>query len=835
MHKQHLKRASFSGTFIAKQAANQNGHNIMKKFLFLIILLFTLGIAFSAGAVSLLRVNKVSKGDTVQLFLLFDELPVHQISSKDKTITIQLQKTVIAESTLFFPTDRVIEEISHTKRDNDSILSFSFKYKPQSYKVSSADNNILVLDILPGNAFTKAYPDLSTTFQGVSIVARKSTDYTNPLIASPYPPNWHSFFLKYESTVTISMPVSFTPVPFPIIALLPPLGEENLSLLPPQIVDLGNKQAWKPMVPLILERLNAETEFDNKKTLALLYGEILARSGDFTNAYKQLYLLNQEYTTEPVGIFAKYLLIGLLAKFKDPFDADFEYRNLEPKMTTSNPLTPYFTMSQIETALATNQLSRMKTLLEKDTIPFPDHLEQLRELRQSDYWYANGNMIKAFVGYKLINDPELLAQHPYSLNGFCDTLYQQKQYRDAVGCYKQLANLARDKDALGLISYREGMAALHVDKNLNLINTFARIEDAFPGTEAGFRAALKKTDLRYLSRSNWEERAIAYYNALARKSTHRQNREEAAFKEALVYFLQGDSPRCIESLTRFLKDFRRGTLQQTALALMIEVLPNELKQLVSEKNYLRALTLAKQNRLLFKKNWIDLTLLVDLAEAYHQLGIYEEASKIYLYLIDIAESDQKGTYFLPLVQTTFDQGNYDLVEDYATQFAYNYAEADDASAIFLLRLQSLLGLDKIDKAITLLPSPLPDSRPLQLLAGRLYFLKNNFKESATIFRSVASDTEPLDDDSQFMLAESLFNLQEYEPAEPAFTLLYNSEEYSDQSLYRLATIAKTQGDEQKALKLYQEIVDKGNTTLWQRLAAKELEFSTESKKFNRDN
>lgn len=59
----------------------------------------------------------------------------------------------------------------------------------------------------------------------------------------------------------------------------------------------------------------------------------------------------------------------------DPYIADFEFRNLEKKISLTNPLSPYLHLSLIETALATSQYARMNKLLLQDDIAFPEKIE----------------------------------------------------------------------------------------------------------------------------------------------------------------------------------------------------------------------------------------------------------------------------------------------------------------------------------------------------------------------------------------------------------------------------------------------------------------------------
>ena len=45
--------------------------------------------------------------------------------------------------------------------------------------------------------------------------------------------------------------------------------------------------------------------FEKGKKIALTYGEVLFRAGNFSGAYKQFYLLEHSYPHEPIAVFAK--------------------------------------------------------------------------------------------------------------------------------------------------------------------------------------------------------------------------------------------------------------------------------------------------------------------------------------------------------------------------------------------------------------------------------------------------------------------------------------------------------------------------------------------------
>lgn len=795
-----------------------------RSLLILAAILFTYGTGNSQSTI--LKLSKSEDKDTVQTFISFDTMPRYETQINGKRLDIILKQTVIDEQARFFKEDDKIVKILARPIKEDTELSFFFRYIPQDVSFTLSGNNTLVADIVLGNRVTGTYRDLSTSLQGVTVLNRSTLDFANPLVSSPYAHDWKSFFSSYESDVKISAPVRFYIPRFPVSRLLRIEGIDVSQLIPEEAYLLADKEMWEEIVPLIESGIATFPDLESKKILALTYGEILLRQGNFDGAYKQLYLLKNNYQKEQLGQLASYLLSLLVAVNGDPYGANYELRLLIDKMNKANPLFAYVNLTLAETSLATNQLDKMSLATERDDIGYPEEIEAKRELRQADLYYAKKQPVKAFVAYQLVSKQNNLNDQPYSLNGLCETLYKQKSYRDSSLCYDSLAELIDSRDQLGMVYFRSAMAQLKfTDDITKLINDFSRIEDAFPGTEAGFRAAVKKTDLRFLSRKDWSTTAVKYYQALAEKSIYREVSAEAYFKEALLYHFSGNNSKAIELTHTLLRNFRSGPIRTSAEALLIQLLPDELKQLVDKKQYTDALALARQHRRFFENNWLDISLLADLGYSYHQLGIYSDALRLYLYLMEMASPQEKEQYFLPLTQIAYDKGDFDLVQDYATQYGYHYPDGKFKEEILYLQLKSLLAGNHIDQAINLIPEPLPDRDSYKFLAAELFFRKDDYRSVVSTLNPFWAQHIPMSENLTFILAESLFLLGNSAEAEPLYMESKKVDRYSGQSLYRLAEIARENGNERQALSLYADITASGNDTLWKKFAERELRFN----------
>ncbi|MCP4343717.1 MAG: tetratricopeptide repeat protein [Desulfobulbaceae bacterium] len=795
------------------------------KLLYHCILIFLSLLPCSAQASELVKISRIDTKDIIQLYFSFDVTPEFTSTRYNRRIDLEFMATTRPPLvSLGEPDSNIVKILPRPVKDR-LIISLFFRYRPQQHKLTKSSDGKLVFEVLLGNEYSKSYQNLADSLNGLTVLDRLASDSTNPYQISPYTKDWMSFFSLYESPVQIDVPVKFNLPPFPIVDLLPPGGDENLRILSEEMFELANQDLWDPLAEKLLASIQVTTDIETKKLLALTYGEVLSRGDNFEDAFRQLYLLKEEFSDELLGTYANYLLIHLRAVHEDPYIAENDFRLLESSIRKTLSLAPYFLLSQIEIALAAQNYTRLNHLLLKDDIAFPKQIAEIVQIRQADYWYAINQPVKAKAAYQLQAESPVLQSLPYSLNGACNTYYAQKKYMDAVTCYTTLSTLVLDEKLLGLIDYRKNMAKRKVMEETSLIDAFSEIESTFPNTEASFRAALKRNDLLFLQNKNRGMQAIDNYGAIAKTAKSRAIREEALFKQALVHALLGESTVSIQLLQKFLREFLIGDVRISAQALLIELLPGEIKKLIDNQEYLKPLVLAKQNKDLFQNKWIDSTFLVDIAKAYNRIGIFDEAQKLYLYLISVMPVDQKEAFFPPMIQAAFNNGNFPLVEDYAAQYAYTYPNGRYTPQIFLFRLQALIADERLNDALEFLPEPLPRDIAVFELAASLFFRTENYAKCLEVSNNLALVKMPLSQKELYMYAESLFRIGIFAQAEPAFQAITKQNLFYEQSLYRLAEIARQKGDEQKALSFFEKIVETEKKSLWKKYAERELQFA----------
>ena len=802
----------------------------MKKIFFLLVIILTATAGEASPQPTLQHISKSYSNNSAQIICSFSSIPEYSINNNDKRVDLILKNTLAAPN-LFTPEtdDKIVKILSLAKADSTTISLF-FRYPPQKVKVTPGQKvNTLVLDILLGDS--SATPDLAEKKQGKTVQQKRKKDPSNPVSASPYAGNWKKFIKEYEAEIEIDPAVQFSLVPFPAITLLPPEAEKNIELLSPAIREDGRRSLWNNLIPVIIEQINAEQDLEVRKKLSLTYGEILLRAGNYNEAYKQFFLLSTQFPKEPVGILARYLLLHLQAEYADPWLADIELKNFEPTLDKNNPAFPWLILSRIETSLATKQLDQMMPLLQRNDVSYPAAIDKLKAMRQADYWLANKDFSKALAVYQPLDKAGILSGNSSSLNGYCSALYHQKEFKQAAECYDRLAkdDSINVRQHLDMISFRKIMAQLHLTPEANLLNRFAQIEMTYPNTDAGARAALKQIDIKILTLKNWEKQAINYYHAIAESAESRAIREEAAFKEALAYHLLDQKAECVEHLMAFLKDFKSGSLHNTGLALLIDVLPSLLKEHNKNGKYIETLILAKQNKFLFVNNLIDTSLLAEMAEAYRQLSLFNEASKMYRYLMEVHTQEDENPYYLPLIKIAYEQGDSDLVEVYADQYSSHFPKGQDRDSILNYRLQNLSTHNKYKEALALVSGKNFKDPKFKLLEASLLFHLNEYAKARTILEELKISEATQEQDPLFMLAECHYQLNDLDKAEKLFLPLQQAKLFQDQAMFRLAEIARQKGQKEQALKLFKQIVETGKNPLWQKLAKKELELTALNK------
>nr|WP_321468771.1 tetratricopeptide repeat protein [uncultured Desulfobulbus sp.] len=792
------------------------------------LLLLTVNLFCDAGAQAasvLTAINRSDETSSLQLFFHLDPLPSYRLKTNGRRVDLELDGTSPRRQLQLPETDGRMIKIVPKELPAKSIFSIYFRYPPQKVDVHpDSASGVLLVDVLLGNQLSAKYPELTTKLQGVDVIKRSDIDSLNPVNLSPYAKNWITFFTTYELPVSIKTRPLFHLPPFPLAQALAP--EEPLDQwLSEEVRQRARENKWNQVCLLLREAVNTPAVKESiKERLVLAYAEALLRMGEYRDPYFLLQRIMIQYPGSLLETIANYLLLYQQATRGNYIDTFFELRPLANALARQTPFADDIHLFLGELALMSKQYEDAEKLLADPVLSRNAGLNPLRLMRLADLRYAKGEKAKALTGYSaVINQTPSLADDPMSLAAFCDCLYTAKQYKEAAQWYMALSDLLNNQEHQDLALFRLAMCQLQMKNTAKkgLID-LEQIINAFPQAPGGSLAYLKKTDLDYVGKRITPDEARTIYGRCTAYGGTVLQREECLFKEALVHHFSGEQHESVDKCMRLLREFQGGELRTEAMALLIGQLPEVVKQLVDNQQYVKALVLAKQNKKYFVRGWLKPDLLFDLAKAYSKLGLADQAAQTYQYLFEVSDNAQKENIYLPLLEALFAAGRYVQVEEFANRYQLRYPGGRDGPAIFLLKTQALYRSGHPEQALKLITDEkAPSMQALELLKGRLYYENKQWQQVIDTLDTPKLIDRLAANHLLLPLAESYFQIGNDENAAKLFSRLLKLDQDQEQAQFRLAQIENRRGNSQQALKLFSQLAEKGKDPLWKRLAREE--------------
>ena len=778
------------------------------------------------AASKLIRLGQYQSGSIVQIFAYFDQIPEFREYLSDKRLDITLNDTEVYDQFAPLPNGETIVKTLVAPSGENTLLSFFMRYPPQDVKLSETEANTLVIEFIAGNRFTTAYRDVASQLGPATLVQPASSGPINPLVLSKYADGWRTFLSDYQSVVEINAPVMAYIPPFPVIEIILPGNEKVKTAIDKEVVQLVLNNNWFEALNAIQLSLKQQKDPETLKYLAFTHAELLFRLGNYQAAGTQLAHLMQAYQNEPLGMLAHYLSALLLAQSGEHFNAEAELEALLARLDYPNALILPVLVLLAEMNLATANYEELAENLNRVGDDVSARLSDRILLRRADLLFATGKSIQSYERYEEFISkagPDALNDTPNSLNAYCQTLYSGRQFVQSADCYQRLAELLNEKENIGKALYLRVISDLQAGENPRaIVDELQKIETAFPDTEAALRSILKRSDLCYLQDRQCATEAMNAYSMVAGQSRYRHLSEEALFKQALLKQFEGDTSGSVARLMTLLKDDQSGPLRKNGEALLIQLLPAELTRLLNQGALLEAIELAQQNRTLFENNWVDLSLLAELGLAYENLGLYREAQRIFVYLLNTAGADSQENHYLPLIRVAHAAGDHATVENVSSQYFYNYPEGRFHDSILFFRLDSLYGNGYIDQAENLLPEPLPPEDRFRFLAAAIYFQQQNYQAAVDNLQPFRENPRTLPDNQIFILAESLFQLGRTYEAETLFIMIRDVKQFSNSSHYRLAQIAQERDMPLAVQEQLEEIAASDDDVGWQKFARQKI-------------
>ncbi|MCL2340606.1 MAG: tetratricopeptide repeat protein [Proteobacteria bacterium] len=808
----------------------------MRHPLFIIILLFAVnlfsGIDARAGAI----LNSITRSDDsarMQLTFAFDQIPVFNLATVGRRIDVVFKDAAVSGALLLPATDdKMIKTVSKVEK-NGVLLSFYFRYPPQKATSESRPNeNQIVLDILLGDRQSVSRPELAAPPQP-TVAVRSASEHgpPNPVKHSKFAKDWRSFFNEYESPLDLlPAPRLFLP-PFPLAVALPP-PMPAADWLPEEALAEAREGKWFQVGLLLREQVARQSGEQLKERLVLTYAEAMIRAGDDREAEVLLQRIVRQYPDAPMAEMAAMLQIYLKACHGAPVDAYYEFRGWVHNNETS-PLIGSYRLLLAELAILAHRHEDANKLLGDPAVTGDPALAAIRRLRQADLLAATGQNGKALAAYQeLAGQSPLFEADPMSLARFANELYTARQYAEAAKRYQQLVDLLVNRPHQDLALFRLASAQLRIPATAKKARIdLQQVSNAFPGTEGGFRAQLKQTDVDFLAGKMSGREAATFYDHCANQASALAVREECAFKLALVKALSGEPEASVNQSMQVLRGFRSGKLRAEAMALLVQQFPDAIRRLVKNGDYVKAMVLADQNKHLFANGWIDTGPIYDLAFACNKLGLAEQTAEIYQYLFDISTESEQEKIYLPLIRSLSASGHYLQVEEYVNRYLTRYPKGADRPAVFAAKVLALYNSGQSDKALALMTDAAsPNLREMELLKGRIYFDQQAWNKVVETLSPPELQDLLAQQGMLLPLAESYFRLDQNDRALPLFQRLAERNQHgSEQARFRLAQIAQRQNNRPQALKLFKDLAEKGTDPFWTKVARDEaalLELDT---------
>lgn len=785
--------------------------------LFFVIFFWTEG----CGGSVLNRISRVQNGGSVQFLAYFDERPVYDAQFGEKRLDVIMEDTAVHSDFVPPPAGNAIVRTSVAQDRGTLVLSIFFRYAPQHLKVETGPTNNLAVTLVPGNRFTKTYRELMNGLGPIETVENHSETTVGPSTFSPYASDWRSFIEQYHGFSFIELrPRPVFPA-FPLSALLPQAETAPLQISYPLTGEFSAPE-WFDALAQVQKRLKDRNSEQERKFLALTHADLLYRLGNSRLAQEQFSLLEKKYPDTEIGRIAQYAWIVIEAQEDHFYKAQILLERLLAQETGNSTLAPFIRLSLAECFLATGQPMRAQPYLEEPN-SLTGKAAIRKDIRRADVFFAAKRHEQAGIIFASHADSTHLALQPYSLNNYCTLLYRQENFKKSAQCYRRLESGLPDPDKQAAAHYLSALSQLQSEEDPAVNDMFEELARRFPGSDTGWRAEIKRADLCYLGRPDCSAEALKIYQNAAESSISRDISQEARLKSALIHHFSGNDRKTVAVLDELLRNYQSGSLRDEALALLVETLPGVLSDLLERNQDIAALSLAQQNRSLFVNDWLDHSFLFQLGLAFERLSLNRDALNLFLYLRRFVDFRLDEELIFALARVSHALSDQNLVEDFSSSYLLHFPDGEHRQNVLYYLIDASLDSGQFDRALNLLPNPLPRHRDFRLLAAAVNFFADNHQAAADLLLQL-NDLSGLSENYRFILAESLFRNGRLDRCTELYEQLIETGTYKDLSRFRLAQIAGTNENKDRS-NAVSRLADAGTEkSPWVRLFAQQQKF-----------
>lgn len=775
-----------------------------------------------AGPARLLAMANGRGKDMNRIFFIFDRVPEFEVTHSGQRVRVVLTDTHLAGSFEKIPESEMISPLFDVKAEDHagkSVIELYFRQIPEFVDVT--------VDELYSRFAVNVFWAAKRGGSRPAIVDRRfgrlrpirDGAAAERMISSKYSGNWIDFFKEFEWKPDLRLPVRFS-MPAPP----GPLVDRNGQFLPAGLKEILGSGWWERAVDALTRLMQEGVGGRQADLYRLLLAQCYLHQGSIRSAVETLQAVEPGPGRQSLQEWRNYLHAYALAVSGRHFRAGRAMAENRKTALGVDGLAPWYCLLEAELDLAIGRPDQVPGRLDRD-VAYSDHARQVAMLRKADALYESGRLDAACTVYrKLAPDLQLLQRHPRSLANWAALLYRNRQYETAYRYFFLLSETlaAQMPEKRYLADFWAAMALLRADERPRARLMLWEIEEKAQGMEAGFRARLKLLDLAVLGASRPDDpELLSGYEKVAQQAENRQVREEAFFKHILVRHLEGKTLGAVKHLGRFFDDYWAGPLMPEAQALLVEIFPEAIRELVKREAFFGALALVARHRDLLAQARITYEFLQDLAESYNEAGFAEQAVETYLYLLDFEkDAEKKDDIFLALIETCHRVGDHDRVLHYASDYLSRYPEGRHRARVLYYYAGALMEKGRLKAAAELLhENKRPATRELDSLAGTLFFEMHRYDLAEYyLSRAIPAEGTAVADRIHFKRAESLFFLGKWKDAAPLYERLMEVPGYRGEAGYRLVQIYIRLGRPERALNLYGRMSEMEIETPWKQLA-----------------
>lgn len=789
------------------------------RFLFSTIMLFCClaTTAFAAQEPRLQRMSKQEDPLETRVLLDFSTLPSHRLKISGQRIDLFLTGAASDATLSELPEGGSVIKILLGLRSKELMVSFLLANAPKDVRLERDSNRQqMTLVISWGRSPSAARPVIASSLPA-------------PPPNSKFSGRWQEFFREYQVPLQIPLSVRPSLVGVPYLKYHP-LGNDAAAKQLSEAIGLSSQGEWAQALTALSQVDPAALQGADLEAQLLFLAEALVRNGRFATARPLLNDYLQRYPDSPLVVRGRFLLCVVLANGDDPYQAsarldEFALASGGWPASYQGPLT----LLQAELALLTARPALALQRLDRLPVQAPV-LEARRQLRRADALAASDRAAEALALYRRwAEQPELWMEQPGSLGRFAETLYAGGDWLESALRYQQLAEQLLGDPLQPLASFGAARGFLRAEDLTQGLPLLAVSQTEPVTSEAGWRARMLELDRGQLTGEGPKGvEAAERYGALVKHAPNRTLAEVAAFKRLLSLALNGLPQLAVNELPGFFRRYGSGPLRGEGEALLVELLPGVLEDLLARGEDLPALVLVEQHREFLVGGGVSAPFLLRLGEVFERVGLLEKAQKVYSYLFDgMAGRSEQASFYLPLARVQRDRRQPNLAIDLIDRYLAAYPKGEERTALLVMKGEILYSQGKPEEAVKVLTSVQGlASEPMELLA-KIYWELGRLPEAERAFaRSGGAESGPRRIQALALQAESLYRQQKGEEALPLYQELAADGAFADQALYRSAQIHLAAGRRPQALKFLQRLVDEGRSSRWQQLAQELLELQS---------